>query len=174
MNLAALAELLPGVSPPQEIYCRLVNKQYASEIDEIIHSIRYSGRYNPAGEFPVLYLSANVDCAFREKLKQVHGSRRNLQPQIGGSFQVKLRCLDLLDAENLKQLGLSREALTRPDDYTTTQQLAREARRVGFDGIIAPSAVGIDCHTLVVFKDKLNPPSACKLQPNSVKKVTFR
>jgi hypothetical protein len=79
-------------------------------------------------------------------------------------FDVKLRrCLDLTSAKVLKALGLTREELVSPDDFTTPQAVSRAARKAGFEALIAPSAIGEDCETLVVFKEKLAPPSYCVL-----------
>jgi hypothetical protein len=147
----------------------MVNDIYASEIDEIIHSILYSWRYNPKGEFGVLYLSVSPECAYREKLKQVSGRRQDLLPQVVGNFRVNLaKCLDLTNPSILKKIDISKEQLIIPFDFSITQVLAREARNLGFEAIIAPSAIGEDCSTLVVFKDKLNPPSCCILDEKSV------
>ena len=169
MNLSALKKLLPGISCPLDTYYRMVNAIYASEIDEITHSILYSWRYNPKGEFGVLYLSVSPECAYREKLKQVSGHKEDLLPQTVGSFRVKLtECLDLTNSSFQKKLGIFKEQLTQPFDFSLTQVIAREARNLGFEAIIAPSAIGEDCSTLVVFKDKLNPPSYCILDKKSV------
>jgi RES domain-containing protein len=147
-----------------------VNDIYASEIDEITHSILYSWRYNPKGEFGVLYLSVSPKCAYREKLKQVSGHEEDLLPQAVGSFRVDLaRCLDLTNASFREKLGISREQLTLSFDFSMTQSIAREARNLGFEAIIAPSAIGTDCGTLVVFKDKLSPPSYCILDEKSIR-----
>lgn len=169
MNLSHLADFLPGIFPPDDIYYRLVNVQYVSEMDEIIHSIHYSGRYNPKGEFGVLYLAISLDCAFREKLRQVYGRKGDLPPQRSGAFSVSMRCLDLRQNAILKRLEISKQDLINPADYTIPQTLAREARKLGFEGILAPSAIGDNCHNLVVFKDKLNPPSHCILDPKSIR-----
>lgn len=162
MNFSALKELLPGVLSPSKIYCRLVDARYASEIDEIAHTVLYSWRYNPKGEFGVLYLSISSECAYREKLKQVHGRKRDLFPQVVGAFKVNLtKCLDLTNPSLRQTLGVSVDQLIDPSDFSLTQSIAREARNLGFEAIVAPSAVGEDCSSLVVFKDKLIPPSYC-------------
>jgi RES domain-containing protein len=163
LNLSALKELLPGGLPPEKIYYRVVNSHYAQEIDEITHTMHYSWRYNPSGEFGVLYLSSSANCAFQEKLRQVNGRKEDLPLQAAGRFRVKLNCLDLTDRKTLKILEVNPLQLIDRRDFTTTQNISREARKLGFEGIAAPSAIGEECHTLVVFKDKLNPPSYCRL-----------
>jgi RES domain-containing protein len=148
----------------------MVNQAYASTIDDIGPSFIYGGRYNPRNEFGVLYLSSSEDCPVLERLRQVKGRRDNLLPQRVADFNVKIqKCLDLLSRDTLKILGISREDLVRDADFSVPQGVSREARNVGFEGLIAPSAAGEECSTLVVFKDKLSPPSFCALKQTSVK-----
>ena len=168
MKLGFIGGLLPGSPSPDRIYFRVVNQAYASTIDDIGPSFIYGGRYNLRNEFGVLYLSSSQDCAVMEKLRQVKGRKDNLLPQIVADFHVKIqKCLDLLSRDTLEILGISREDLVRDSDFSVPQGISREARNVGFEALIAPSAVGES--TLVVFKDKLFPPSFCVLNPKSVK-----
>jgi RES domain-containing protein len=162
LNLSNLNKLLPGVSVPSKVYYRLVDARYALEIDEIVHTVLYSWRYNPKGEFGVLYLSISSECAYREKLKQIHGRKQDLSPQVVGVFKVNLtKCLDLTNSSFRETLNVSLDELINRYDFSLTQSIAREARKLGFEAIIAPSAVGENCSSLVVFKDKLVPPSYC-------------
>ncbi len=170
MKLHALRELLPGAPPPSDTYYRIVNAHYAAEMDEMVHTILYSWRYNPRGEFGVLYLSISPDCAYREKLKQVHSRKQDLPPQVIGTFSVNLTgCLDLTNISFLKKLHLSTDQLIDTSDFSLTQIIAREARNSGFEAIIAPSAIGEDCSTLVVFKDRLIPPAYCICDKGSIR-----
>lgn len=146
----------------------MVHSNYADEIDEITHTMHFSWRYNPPGEFGVLYLSVSAECAFQEKLKQAHGRLQDLPAQVVGAFRIRIKCLDLTDEKRRKNLGVTLQQLTSPTDFSVTQRLAREARKMGFEGIIAPSAASEDCYSLVVFKDKLKPPSYCILEPKSI------
>lgn len=147
----------------------MIDARYSTEIDEIVHSVLYSWRYNPKGEFGVLYLSSSPECCWREKLKQVHSRASDLPPQAVGNFDCNLsKCLDLTDEASRDALAVALDELLRPADFTMTQSLSREARRAGFEAIIAPLAIGTDCRSLVVFKDKLVPPSYCTLTPDSI------
>ncbi|MCK4524778.1 RES family NAD+ phosphorylase [candidate division WOR-3 bacterium] len=147
----------------------MINAQYANEIEEIAHTILFSWRYNPKNEFGVLYLSINQECAYLEKLEQVYGRKSNLSPQVVGTFKVNLtKCLDLTDSSVREVLKIAIEPLIDPSDFTVTQSIAREARKLGFEAIIAPSAISEDCSSLVVFKDKLNPPSYCMYDTQSI------
>lgn len=169
MKLAALPALLPGIAPPTRKYFRMVGAAHAADIDETAHTVLYSWRYNPKGEFAVLSLSSTPECAYREKLKQVGEDPRSLKPQVVATFTLRLaRCLDLTDAATRRRLGVSLSQLVGPTDFTVIQALAREARKLGFEAIMAPSAIGDDCHSLVVFKDRLAPPSCCLLVKDSV------
>ena len=170
MKLSALRDLLPGDPPPATHYFRLVEKDYALQIDETAQTVLRAWRYNPRGEFGVLYLSSRPECAYREKLKQVFGKKHYLKPQVIGQFAVNLtKCLDLTQAACLVQLGLTREELIDPSEFSSPQAIAREARRIGFEAILAPAAIGEDCHSLVVFKDKLSPPASCICETASIR-----
>ncbi len=169
MNLSYLKKVLPGISAPSKRYYRIINAQYANEIEEIAHTVLFSWRYNPKGEFGVLYLSISPECAYREKLKQVNGHKSDLFSQVIGIFQVNLsKCLDLTDSSINQVLKVTIDQLIDPSDFTITQSIAREARKLGFEAIIAPSAVDEECSSLVVFKDKLNPPSSCMYDIQSI------
>lgn len=140
----------------------MVDKDYVSQIDETAQTVLRAWRYNPRGEFGVLYLSSSPECAYREKLKQVSGRKEHLKRQVIGTFEIKLpKCLHLTDPGCLGELAIRREQLIDPSDFSIPQAIAREARRIGFEAILAPSAIGQDCHSLVVFKDKLAPPAKC-------------
>ncbi len=170
MNLNALKELLPGVSLSDDTYYRLVIASAATKIDDIAQSILNSWRYNPKGEFGVLYLSKSPDCAYREKLKQVYNDALSLPPQVIGKFSVSsTRCLDLTQPSFQDTLGLSPSQLIDSDDFSVTQSIAREARNLGFEIIIVPSAIGNDCKNLVVFRDRFNPPSYCIVDKQSIR-----
>lgn len=169
MNLSNLQQLLPGAACVQTYY-RIVHAKYAPEIDETAHTVLHSWRFSPKGEFGVLYLSSTSECAYRENLKKVQGRKGDLPPLVTGPFEVHLsRCLDLTNPSCQQTLGVSPEQLLDPTDFTLTQSIARQARKLGFEAILAPSAVGADCRSLVVFKDKLNPPSYCICDRTKIK-----
>lgn len=171
MKLAALDALLARPATLDKAsYYRMVDARYAAEIDEIAHTVLYSWRYNPRGEFGVLDLSRSPECCWREKLRQVGGRAADLPPQSVGRFEARLsRCLNLNDAGVQAALSVAPAELASPSDFALTQELARQARAKGFEAILGPSAVGPDCHSLVVFKDKLAPPSYCVLAAGAVK-----
>ena len=170
MKPDALMNWAPGGPPLATEYYRLVSADYASEIDEIAQTILHSWRYNPKGEFGVLYLSIRPECAYRELLKRVFGKKQNLRPLVVGRFRIQLgKTLDLRDPGSRQALEVTLEQLLDPTDFSVPQSLAREARKPAFEAILAPSAIGEDCHNLVVFKDKLTPPSFCLCDANSIR-----
>ena len=138
-------------------------------MDEISPSLLYGGRYNPAGEFGVLYLAITPRCAYAELLKQVEGAKEDLPALVVGTFRLDLRkCLDLTDSHVFKSLGISVANLTVPVDFQMTHQISQAARHVGFEALLAPSAASPECKNLVVYKDKLLPPSFCIFDVDSV------
>lgn len=153
----------------------MVNEGYAVTIDDIGPSFLLGGRYNPRNEFGVIYLSSSPECSYMEKLRQIRGHKDRLLSQVVASFHIKIeRCLDLISEEILRKMGITQDDLVRDNDFSIPQGIAREARNVGFEAIIAPSAVGAACKTLVVFKDKLSPPSFCALKPESIKSYPLK
>lgn len=165
MNLAAVQPLLPGVACPHKTYYRAVSKEFASGIDDIGPSFLVGWRYNPKHEFGVLYLAVSPECCALERGRQFGGGAEVFRPFVTGRFKVDIRrCLDLTHKDVRRALDIDREDLLAGDDYALPQSIAREARRVGFEAIIAPSAASDRCVNLVVFKDKLAPPSFCLLE----------
>ncbi len=169
-NEESLSPLLPGVPAPSETYYRMIEINYLGAIDEIGPSMTFGGRYNPRGEFGVLYLSVSPDCAFLEKLKQYFGNKEAIPDQSIAIFRVNVRkCLNLLDSHVLEHLKLTRAMLIDPTDYGLTQTLSRAARAAGFEALLAPAATEEKCQTLVVYKDKLLPPSFCICDTKSIR-----
>lgn len=162
MNLGAVQSLFPGVASPHKNYFRVVSKEFASGIDDIGPSFLVGWRYNPKHEFGVLYLAISPECCALERNRQFGGGSDVFRPVVTGRFKVDIkRCLDLTRKDILRSLEIKPEDLLGTTDYALTQSIAREARRVGFEALIAPSAASDHCQNLVVFKDKLAPPSYC-------------
>jgi len=164
VNLAAVQTLFPGVEAPRKSYYRVIGKEFAATIDDIGPSFLNGGRFNPKHEFGVLYLSVSPACCNQERARQFPAGTGFFRPFVTARFRVDLRrCLDLTRPEFLEDLAVQRADLLMDNDYVLPQAIAREARRVGFDALIAPSAASDRCQNLVVFKDKLTPPSYCLL-----------
>ncbi len=164
MNLAAVRSLFPGVEAPRKSYYRVISKKFAPTIDDIGPSFLNGGRYNPKHEFGVLYLSVSPDCCALERARQFPAGTGLFLPFVTARFKVDLRrCLDLTRPDSLEALAVQRADLLIDGDYALSQAIAREARQAGFDALLAPSAASDRCQNLVVFKDKLTPPSFCLL-----------
>ena len=170
MKLAVIRDLFPGIPSENGPFFRMTNEAYGGTIDDLGPSFIYGGRYNVKDEFGVLYLSSSAQCAFSERLRQVRGRKNDLLPQVIATFEVKIqKCLNLFEEKVRKEIGIVLEDLTKDSDFSTPQSISREARTAGFEALIAPSAVGKECQTLVVFKDRLEPPSYCTLKKDSIK-----
>lgn len=175
MKLAAIRDLFPGTPSENDLYYRMTNEVHGATMDDIGPSFIYGGRYNIKNEFGVLYLSSSPQCAFSERLRQVKGRKDDLLPQVIATFEVKIqKCLNLFEKNIQRVIGVVWEDLTKDSDFLTPQSIAREARNAGFEALLAPSAVGKECQTLVVFKDRLSPPSYCLLKKGSLKPFPVR
>ena len=163
MNLRAIRSLSPGVHTPRTTYFRVVSESFASTIEDIWPSYDRGWRYNPKKEFGVLYLSISERCCGLERSRQSKASEGYFQPLVIGEFKVSInKCLDLTSSDVLKTISVEKgELLT--EDLTLPQSIAREARSSGFEALIVPSAASEECQNLVVFRDKLLPPSFCLL-----------
>jgi RES domain-containing protein len=160
--------LFPGTSLLGNYY-RMLDRRFSGKMDEISPSLLYGGRYNPAGEFGVLYLAVSPRCAYAELLKQVEGVKEDLPALVVGAFRLDLRkCLDLTDTHVQKSLGIDLVDLTLPADFQLTHQISQAARKIGFEAVLVPSAANPECKNLVVYKDKLLPPSFCIFDVGSV------
>lgn len=110
----------------------------------------------------MLYLSSTEECCSRERQRHFTAGDDAFKGFVTGAFRVDVKkCLDLSAAAVLDGIGVNQGDLLLGTDFSVPQAVAREARAAGFEAIIVPSAAGGDCQNLVVFKDKLNPPSFC-------------
>ena len=100
---------------------RMIDARYTIEIDEIAHTILYSGRYNPRGEFAVLYFSSSPECCWREKLKQVQGRASDLPPQAVGRFDCNLsKCLEQSNTTSHTDLATILTTTNKPPNILNT------------------------------------------------------
>ena len=105
-------------------------------------SLLFGGRYNPQGDFGALYLSESKQLCLAERTKAAGGNLRNLKPHVLAEIDVSLTTvIDLTDQATLDHLGIDRDDLVDPTDYTLTQAIAALAREAGIDGLIVPCAV---------------------------------
>lgn len=122
------------------------------------------GRWNPSRSFAVLYLGTTTETVVAEFHRLA--ARQLLAP---GSFLPRTlytydidlqNVLDLREPENHAALGLDIKSLTA-DDLSACQAVGEAAFTCGREGIVAPSATGIDS-VLAVFPERLAPGSAVR------------
>ncbi len=112
-----------------------------------------SGRYHQGGGGGVWYASSSETGAWAELFRHQEPSgisHLEIRRLIGKVRVRNLKVLDLTDSRVRESWGVSEQDLTA-DDLTMCQALAEEARRAGYDGILAPSAALVGQTTLAVF-----------------------
>jgi RES domain-containing protein len=148
---------------------RSASIKYANSNDLItgIGSLKSGGRWNPLGSFPTVYLSRELDTAFKESFAHLsyYGYKpHQALPRTFAAVQVSFqRILDLTDPAVLKRLKVSRRSLLLLDwrmiqdagGEALTQALGRLSREVGFEGLLTPSAAAKGGANLIYFPDVL-------------------
>lgn len=124
-------------------------------------SLKAGGRYNPPNEFGVLYTSLAAATAAEEVAKglQLRGVDPGKFPE-GAYWIYELELnlenvLDLTETDVLRRSGMSSASLLG-SNVNWTRDIAREARGLGYQGMLVPSAATPGAKNLVVFLDKLN------------------
>lgn len=108
---------------------------------------RFGGRFNPPRSFPVIYLCLTRACVSAELRMQA--ARQGVQvddllPRDLWSIATALdKVLDLTDALVVASLGVDPVDLVRPD-HVFTQEIGEAAHERGLQGIMSPSATGVD------------------------------
>jgi hypothetical protein len=144
---ARIALRLPQVSNFEGSVYRFVKPQYKETMWkvgdwDVKNAYRYSG--NGVG---AIYGSLTEDGLMGEMLK--YGIKR--EAVLVDSKLANLKVLDLTDPKNLQRFGVTKEMLTQPNNYVTTQIIGQYAKRSGVDGMIVFSATSDSKH-LVIFK----------------------
>ena len=144
---------LAGVPPSRVagVWHRFVAESHKGGADGDQGAFEYGGRYNPRREFGALYLSDSAAACAAEMRRRPGVRTRYWHARIR---TVLRRALDLTDAAIRARLRLA-EADLVSKDWSLTHDVARAARRAGFDALIVPSAAGRH-HNLVVFKDLMS------------------
>lgn len=150
---------------PRSVLSGIVHRVAKKGMDplSVEGSLRNGGRYNPPGEFGALYTSPDLLTAVEEVARGVRA--RGVDPAAFGpddwwSYELEVSIdvvLDLTSAEVLSRLGVSADLLTS-GDLATTRRLAQEAREVGYQAVIVPSAAVPGSKNLVIFPDKVSRP----------------
>ena len=117
------------------------------------------GRFNPPDSFPTLYLCSTRACAVAELRHQgelLPIGVAGLLPRILYRYQVQLEAvLNLTDQVALRHLAISHTDIVQRD-WKMTQELGAMAHDEGLQGLLAPSATGVD-DVIVVFIDQVEP-----------------
>lgn len=119
------------------------------------------GRYNSPGESGTLYCSLDSEVAKAEVSRHAHFSLRSRWWQFSLETELSF-VLDLTDPIVLFHLGISPEELVR-EDLAAPRRIGVEARKAGFQAIIAPSAAVGGSKNLVIFLEN------AKLRPREVR-----
>ncbi len=125
---------------------------------ETIGSYLHGGRWNRKLQYGALYTALDFETAIAETRRGAE--KRNLSLRdLGQRDYVKLRVrlgrvLDLTSTEFYDSLGVSKEAVLQ--DEALCLQIADQARELGFEALLAPSATGSGTN-LVIYQEKLAP-----------------
>jgi RES domain-containing protein len=125
----------------------------------------FPGRYHLVGETGILYTSMDEKVAIEELSR--HAARRMLQEKLAsGKINLRLRnVLDLTPLSTLRKLGITPEDLVS-SDWLIPQALSVQARKVGLQGLIVPSATGLG-RNVVVFENNLG--AGCLIEVESIR-----
>lgn len=121
----------------------------------------YGGRWNPRGEFPVIYLAVPETTCISELDRASEAASVTTQDRLDSGLDFHtvtledLPVLDLRSASSLMHVGLSIEAICDPD-WTACQSVGFAAWFLHASAVFAPSATG-NGNVLAVFEHRLQP-----------------
>lgn len=132
--------------------------RYAEITDHtLIASCRAGGRFNGANEFGALYVSLDPETPLRELHRaaaRMGITTSALLPRTLFAAEARLaRVLDLTAAPTRDRWKLSAGQLLS-EDWSACQEVARRARRGGYEAIRFPSATG-EGENLAIFVDRM-------------------
>lgn len=151
----------------------VVYRHISSQFDALDSSgsLKAGGRWNPRGEYEVLYTALKEETAKAEleRLAERQGlTLDDLAPRDLVSIQVSLsKVIDLTDKKILEQIGINENAIVG-NDASLCLEISRLARSAGFEAILAPSATKKGA-ILALFPDRLQPSS--RLEAKGKKKI---
>lgn len=125
-----------------------------------------NGRFHPQGEFGAIYVACEEATALAEldhRAERTGIDRSEMLPRLMLTLHVRLqRILDLSDESTRTAWGTDLDEITRADDYVRCHEIARIARRDGYEAIRFP-AVGGAGENYAVFFDQLKPGSELEI-----------
>lgn len=153
MDLAhSLGQLRP--KPFEGVVHRIYDPQHG--FLETIGSYRSGGRWNRQGQYGALYTSLEKDTAIRETLRNAAKNNRSLNdlgPRAHVTVRIRLsRVADLTDPSFYEASGTTKDQLL--EDRELCLRVADEARKLGYEGLLVPSATGSGIN-LVIYQDLL-------------------
>ena len=134
------------------------------------------GRWNPPQSYPTLYTSltqhgAYSELALRAKIQKVPVEA--LLPRVLCVLKVELiRVLDITSPDALTKVGLSTESIGDPN-RASCQAVGEAAYRLGFEGILAPSAAS-DGINLAIYPLNLASPLSSIAQAGAISWATIK
>ena len=162
-NLAALSSL-PVTSFNGSVY-RIVTERLREKILSTEGNRFYPGRYHLQGETGILYTSLDEKVAIEELTR--HAARPTLKVKLAaGQIHLRLQnVLDLTSAPSLRKLGLSKEDLISAD-YLIPQSISLQARKMGLQGLIVPSATSAG-QNLIIFENNFG--EGCLIEVETIR-----
>lgn len=168
MASAALEEAFNNLTshPLEQTFFRVIHAKYAATALSAVGSLRFGGRYNPAGNFEVLYLADSPVTALEEveALLRSGSDLRGVKgpPRILLSVECRLQAVIDLE-ESLTALNLQLSDITTPwrdslrrGERPVTHTLGRLAHERGdIEALLFPSAKNPETFNLAVFPDRL-------------------
>lgn len=106
-------------------------------------------------QFGALYCGITEEVCWAEIEKKIEGPVKHSRFKV---YQIRVdlqRVLDLTDPHVCNELKIAPEFLVHLSRYVLTQQIAKEAREIGFEAILAPSSTGAGV-ILAIFMDRLD------------------
>ena len=129
--------------------------KHRDQVDSPDGSSRVEGRYHTTDEDLVLCLSDTPTLSMNETTGVFQTVPVRESAWYTAMFDVELsRVLDLTETKTLGRLGINPTDLVQPEPWghRLTQEIARKARSMGFEAILAPTArPGLSGRNLVVF-----------------------
>lgn len=157
-ELVAALDGIPRTRVEQTVY-RHLSPGYGATSGEGARVI--GGRWNPPESFSVLYTATPIEAVLAEFRRMAQRQGRAESDYVDRrlvTYHVVLHgMLDLTQADNLAALGLTRAIITA-DDVLPCQAIGEAAHYVGYEGILAPSAIATGT-VAAIFPAKLGPDS---------------
>jgi RES domain-containing protein len=137
-----------------------------TDLDQTLaHAETVGGHYNPPAEFGAIYASATRADALRElhrSAERLGLERGDLLPRVLLTLELRVeKLLDLTDEGVREAWGVQLEDLLHDTDYSRCHEIARSARRAGYEAIRFPAfdRRGVN---YAIFLDRLKPGSSLR------------